>query len=299
MNHELESFIHFIQYVTPKDNNTVIAYQSDLAQYFEFVQSQNITSWKEVTYSVVVLYLESITNQYAPATIERKVVSVRQFHNYLNQMMQYPNPTEHIVVKHKETRLPRVQSHDQMMQLINFEILSQKDSLDAVILLLLYYSGLRVSECVSLTVQQIHLDDLWVKVFGKRSNERMVPINHRTKEALKHYIYTVRPQWAKPGSDVLLFNARKFPVTRQYVHTMIKKRALDAGLSHTISAHTLRHSFATTILNEGVDLRYIQELLGHQDIATTQIYTHVSTDTLKKAYDEVSLGDFKEGDSDE
>ena len=150
---------------------------------------------------------------------------------------------------------------------------------------MLYGCGLRVSECCELRLQQLHLKQGLVRVIGKGSKERMVPLHEEGIQALLQYLQYVRPQWEQTRSPYVFINHLGHPLTRQYVHQMIKRTLQSLGMSTAYSAHSFRHSFATHLLDGGADLRVVQELLGHSYIQTTQIYTHVQGRRLRQAYD--------------
>ncbi|WP_267128101.1 tyrosine-type recombinase/integrase [Erysipelothrix piscisicarius] len=164
--------------------------------------------------------------------------------------------------------------------------------MDYAILMLLYRCGLRVSECVHLEFSHVYIDQQWLRILGKGNKERMIPLSEDAIDSLNDYLNDIRPQWLIQSSDRIFINAKGKGISRQYIDSMIKSRCKEMGITTPISAHTLRHSFATAILDTGVDLRIIQELLGHQDISTTQIYTHVNKKTLKREYDQYLKGGF-------
>ena len=295
-------FIQNIKYIQPKAFATQDSYANEIQQYGEFLKEAGITRVKDITHNDIFNYINSIHDVFEPATIKHHVVTIRQFHKYCYRVKASSHdPSTFVSIKPNQRRLPKTLSHDNIIRLFNFPRDSGKEILDYALLLTLFRCGLRVSECVELTFSQLQLEEKWLRIMGKGSKERMVPISKDLQQALKHYIDTVRPLWEKKPSDRVFLSARGNLISRQYVHSMIKLRSLEQGITQEISAHTLRHSFATTLLEKGADIRIIQELLGHSDITTTQIYTYVSKETLKREYDSYLKGGFskKGGNSNE
>lgn len=297
-----QDFIYHIQFVEPLSKNTVENYRRDVEEYIRFLKRQKIEDIDQVTHALLIEYFSDMTHTLQPASISRKRVSVRQFHRYLHRFGRAQfNPTT-LLSSHKEAqRIPKAVSIDSVRTLVSFEKELPKDFLDFAIILLLFRCGLRVSECVDLSFQQYNEHEGWLRILGKGNKERFVPISKDANDALKAYIKTTRPICIKKQNDAarryIFFTLRGNRITRQYVHEMLQYRCNETGVNEHISAHTLRHTFATTLLDAGVDLRIIQELLGHEDIQTTQIYTHVKRQTLKNEYERYMFGDFDfEGD---
>jgi integrase/recombinase XerD len=158
--------------------------------------------------------------------------------------------------------------------------------LDRPLIDLLYSCGLRVTELVTLQLNQVFLEEGFLRILGKGNKERIVPMADATRSSLRHYLVNVRPLWQKSRTANVFINAKGKPISRQYVYTMLVSKERQLGLKTHLTPHKLRHSFATVLLNGGADLRVVQELLGHSDIRTTQIYTHVEERRLRNAYDE-------------
>ncbi|MDE8276115.1 tyrosine-type recombinase/integrase [Erysipelothrix rhusiopathiae] len=293
MKNKANDFIHYLQFIDPKAALTVASYRNDLNQYIEYLEHESVSSLESVDAEVIRKYIDDIKNDYAASTIQHKIVVIRQFHQYLlNSGQLQHNPTAFVSLKNKGTRLPTIVSDDTIRKLFSFDRVTGKDFMDYAILLLLYRCGLRVSECVHLEFSQVYLDQKWLRILGKGNKERMIPLSIDAIDGLSEYINIIRPQWMIQPTEQIFINAKGKGISRQYIDSMIKSRCKEMGILTPISAHTLRHSFATAILDTGVDLRIIQELLGHQDISTTQIYTHVNKKTLKREYDQFLKGGF-------
>lgn len=295
----LDDFIYFIQYVDPKSELTVSAYRKDLEQYLEYLDNLEVLDMDEVTYEMVISYINELHMDYQPASVSRKVSAIKQFHNYLIRYNRVKyNVTNHVENKRRRISLPKAISQDDIQKLLSFEKNSPVDHLDYAILLVLFRCGLRVSECVNLQFHQIYEEEKWLRIIGKGNKERMVPIASDAYDALMNFIENYRPGFEQFKTDFVFINERGKSISRQYVHRMIQLRRKEVGLEAKISAHTLRHSLATSLLNEEVDLRMIQEILGHSDIATTQIYTHVNKDKMKQEYDKFLSDPFKKKEGD-
>ncbi|MEG0328258.1 MAG: tyrosine-type recombinase/integrase [Erysipelothrix sp.] len=289
---ERQEFMHFMRFVDPRSDHTISAYNSDINHYLSYIEQQDIFDLRDISYHNITDYLGVLNEEYEFATIQRKIVSIRQFHQFLIKSGKITqDPTQYLSLKRQGSRLPKVASQETIQALFSFPITTFKDLYDHTILLMLYRCGLRVSECVDLSFNQIYREEKWIRIIGKGQKERMIPVADDALNALFDYIENVRPSWVTSQSPYVFINSKGKRLTRQYVDQMIKRRCKHAGLD-SISAHTLRHSFATGILEQGVDLRIIQELLGHSDIATTQIYTHVHQNTMKREYDAYLKGGF-------
>lgn len=300
----LDNYIQHIKYVDPKSSLTVLSYQNDIKQYLEALSEQSLNELHEITYSAILEYLDTLNTTYSQTTIQHKIASIRQFHQYLVMTRQVSSdPSAYIHLKRQGKRIPKVLSQESIRKLFAFPRESAKDHMDYAILITMFRTGLRVSECVQLTFKHYYREEKWLRILGKGGKERLIPLNDDAVNALDYYIEAIRPQFLKKSTEVIFIGKSGNPITRQYVYTMIKSRSKEAGIEASLSPHTLRHSFATSLLESGADLRIIQELLGHQDIKTTQIYTHVQKNALKKEYDTFLKGGFtheeKEGDSED
>lgn len=298
----LDPFVHFIRYTEPKAELTVVSYTHDVSEYLKYLDEIEIEDVNDIGYSVISEYIQDLDEIFAYSSIQHKIVSIRQFHQFLLKSGRTTlDPSQYLEIKNKGKRLPHVPSKTTVKKLLTFGQEKPKDVLDAAILRILYRCGLRVSELTNLRFNQVYEQEKWLRITGKGNKERMVPIHNDALALLQKYSDTIRPQWEVKKTDTIFINQKGNPISRQYVDSMIKSRCKELGIYENVSAHSMRHAFATDLLEKGVDLRSIQELLGHQDIQTTQIYTHVQQDTLKKEYNNFLKGGFtnKGGNNDD
>lgn len=289
----LLDYINYLQFTDPKAKATETVYINDTKKYITYLKDQNVNNINDVTYRIIIQYITQLSKTYASNTVRQHAVSIRQFHQYCYLVnSSHQDPSIFLEFKRKEFRIPVVLSAENRKRLFDFSPNTPKNALDYSILILLMHCGLRVSECTELQFSQIQFEENWLHITGKGNSQRLVPMTQKVHQSLQYYIKNVRPLWLKGESDFIFISSRGNKISRQYIHNMIKLRCLEQSVTQSISAHTLRHSFATHLLDEGVDIKIIQELLGHVDISTTQIYTHVSKNTLKQEYDQYLIGGF-------
>ena len=264
--------------------NSISSYADDLAGYVQFLEDQKITSHDQVDTTVVLAWMIHMTRKgLAAKSRARHLVSVRGFYRYLNnENLLMVNPVKDVDLPKAGLSLPKIMSAQDMEQLLNsFNLKKPRELRNAAMVEIMYGAGLRVSELIHVKVQDIHLDAGIIRVMGKGARERMVPLGQKACQVTREWMEQGRPLLLKGFSSDFLFTARAGnPMTRQAFWKLLKKQAATAGLRQEITPHTLRHSFATHLLEGGADLRSVQAMLGHCDISTTQIYTHVSRDYL-------------------
>ncbi len=231
--------------------------------------------------------------QISEKSLARKLSSFRTFYDFMVKKGYLTvNPMDGVEGPKIGKYLPDVLSVEEVDRLLDFEPDDNFSFRNRCILELLYSTGLRISELTSLKLENVNLDESLIKVMGKGSKERIVPLNDIATEYMGKYIKEIRPNMLKKEqTDYIFLNNHGKVLTRQAVFKMIKKRAEDVKLGKDISPHTLRHSFATHLLQNGADIRFIQELLGHSDVGTTEIYTHIINEALKRDYDELNPRD--------
>jgi integrase/recombinase XerD len=264
------------------------AYGTDLARFVDFVQAQGIERPEEIDTPLILQYLIDLRNAgLAARSRARHLVTLRGLFRFLVQEKVIGrDPVRLIDMPGGGLKLPRVLSVDAVRRLLAQPDRSHPRGLrNAAMIELLYAAGLRVSELVGLRRQDIHLEAGFVRVWGKGAKERVVPIGRPAQECTAAYLQDARPRLLKNHTSAYLFVARAGkPMTRQAFWKLLRKTALAAGISQPISPHALRHSFASHLLEGGADLRVVQQMLGHVDISTTQIYTHVARARLKEMH---------------
>ncbi len=282
----IRQYIDHLTYVERKAKLTQTSYLSDLKQVQLYFESLSI-EFDQVETSHLNRFIESETKLKSNASMLRLISSIKglyHFHNRLDEKIS--DPTITMLSIKKTRRYPKTVSTVEINQLLESKEGGHLD-LELTIIDLLYSCGLRVTELVTLKLNQVFLDDGYLRILGKGNKERMIPMGKLTVSNLRHYITTTRAIWIKNKTENVFITPKGKPITRQYVYTMLVAKEKALGLDHHISPHKLRHSFATSLLNGGADLRVVQELLGHSDISTTQIYTHIEENRLKSAYDKI------------
>lgn len=288
--HEIEDYIHYLQIERGLSENTILSYRRDLLQYHTFLTKKlAITNWSDVTRTEIMKFLQNLRDEgKSTATISRAISTVKSFHQFLvRDKIVEEDPSFHIESPKKERKLPEILSAREIDALLNITGNAPLDLRNKAMIELLYATGLRVSELIELRVSDLHLTMGFVRTIGKGDKERIVPLGDIASEAIEIYLSNGRPQLLKGQSDsnILFLNHHGRPLSRQGCWKIIKNIALDKKITKRITPHMLRHSFATHLLENGADLRAVQEMLGHSDISTTQIYTHVTRTRLKDIYD--------------
>ena len=286
MQQEIATFIQYLQSERNASPHTVEAYSRDLQQFSDFLRSQPDSSLTigQITHLHIRRYLASIHKELTKSSAGRKLAAIRSLFRFLlRRGMIEKNPAELVSTPKKEKKLPFHLNIDEITTLVEAPKLPEElPTRDRAILETLYSSGLRVSELTGLDVKGVDLVAGSVRVFGKGGKERLVPLGSKAIKALEEYL-ELRGQ---PGIDAPLFvNARGGRLTRRSVARIVDKYMLHLATMKKASPHTLRHTFATHLLEGGADLRSIQEMLGHASLSTTQKYTHVSIDRLLEVYD--------------
>ncbi len=291
MNHLLDLFLNWLCAEKGLSQNTVSAYAADLGRYLASLEQAGKQSPDDITPADISLFLQQEQQRgLAPRSRARVLSSIRMFHRFLlTERITRTNPTTPIESPRPSRKLPHHLSLDEVETLLSSAGGSRPEDIrDLAMLELLYATGLRVSELVALPRRSVNLDAGYLVTIGKGNKERLVPMGDSARTTVQHYLASVRHRQDPDGAVPQLFLSRLgTAMTRQAFWNIIKKRALMAGISTAISPHTLRHSFATHLLANGADLRSVQVMLGHADLATTQIYTHVTRERLKRLHAEI------------
>ncbi len=264
--------------------NTLDSYNLDLVAFFNFLVERNNT-YKDFVREDIVDFMDHMrVRGYSLSSIGRFVSAMKTFCKYLViEKERDDDPAENLHPPKKWEQIPKALSFDEILSILKTRVPARYVIRDIAMLELLYSSGLRVSELVNLSLDGTDLEAGFIRVVGKGSKERLVPVNERAREAIKRYLRELRPKIIKEGHSPFLFlNNRGNAMTRQRFWQTIKAYGKKAGIE--ITPHTIRHCFATHLLEGGADLRSIQKMLGHASISTTQIYTKVSTERLRKEY---------------
>jgi integrase/recombinase XerD len=282
-------FLAYLELERGLSRNTLEAYRTDLLQFAEFLDRRRL-GLADAGHGDLAAFLSELAStppQKSPATLGRKVACLRSFYRHLRRegLIEH-DPTAELRGPRKTQRLPRVLSREEVARLLREPKGSEPLALrDRALLEVMYACGLRVSEAIGLELTDVDLDERMLRARGKGSKERLVPVGRQAVTALRSYSRHGRPVLLGAKVEPTLFlNRRGSPLTRQGLYKIIQAHARGAGLSERMSPHTLRHSFATHLLAGGCDLRSLQEMLGHADLATTQVYTHLSAERLKDAY---------------
>lgn len=281
MQEYLSHFKGFLTLEKGLSSNTVQNYGSDLNDFITWLKKRKISSAEKLSRSDIIAYIGDCKNKgYEPATLARRLVSIKIFFRYLFQEKLLSKDITDVMDSPKLWRiLPDFLSVSETESLLKAFPASAKDPLlfrNRTILELMYASGLRVSELAGLNLRDIHIDEGIIRITGKGNKERIVPVGRAALKILNKYISEIRPRLIKNADEKKVFLSKNGrPLDREWIWNIVKKAAREAGINKNIHPHTLRHSFASHLLENGADLRIIQEMLGHADISTTQIYTHV------------------------
>lgn len=278
----ISDFLSYLEVEANYSKNTINSYENDLNKFEEYYKSKDLL---KITSKDIEKYIQTLSDL-APTTVSHNISSLKTFYSYfLKQVRISNNPTDGIKSPKLGIHLPTYLTIDEVNKLLDIEVTDAFSSRNKAILELMYATGLRISEVISLEFKNIDYDECIIRVMGKGSKERIVPINDYAIRYLKEYIDNYRPELVKNEINNYIFlNNHGRMLTRQGIFKMIKNYAALKNIKKTIGPHTLRHTFATHLLENGADLRVIQELLGHSDISTTQIYTHLTKEALHNEY---------------
>lgn len=284
----LEKYQIYLLTVRQKEEETTVSsYIEDIYKYLEYMENNKIKTALNIEYQDITKYLKYLdNNNYETSSIIRKIVSIKLFHKYLSLEYKIKDVSSKIINPKLRRKLPNILTIEEVDNLLDIKLNTPFDYRNKAMLELMYSSGLRVSELVDLKLNNIDLDNGYVRCLGKGKKERIIPIGEIAIEYLKIYINEYRNSMKKGyyTENVFLNNHGK-NITRQGFFLIIKNIAKEKNINKNITPHMLRHSFATHLLNNGANLRTIQEMLGHSSITTTQIYTNVSNDIIKENYE--------------
>jgi len=284
----IDTFLNMLAVEKGLARNTLEAYSRDLNRLANFLAANGVESWPDGHGSQLRTYFSSLRETgLSVRSITRNLVALRQFYRFLEkERVIQENPVPRLLLPVESRRLPTTLTHDDVERLLKQPSPSTLLGLrDQAMLEFLYATGLRVSELVSLHTQQINLEGDYLTVRGKGGKVRVLPFGRWAEERLRLYLREVRPKLVQRRNSSVLFLTRSGKaLTRQGFWKLIRRHALAAGIERKVTPHTLRHSFATHLLEGGADLRAVQSMLGHSDISTTQIYTHINRAHLKQVH---------------
>ncbi|PLT28264.1 site-specific tyrosine recombinase XerD [Peribacillus deserti] len=290
MQDQIRDFLHFLTVEKGLSHNTIISYERDLKSYLKFLMNvEQIQDWNSCQRVSIIHFLSHLKGQgKSSKTLARHIASIRSFHQFLlREKAADHDPSVHIESPQAERSLPKVLSMEEVEALLAAPKTDNPLGLrDKAMLEVLYATGMRVSELISLELTDVHTNMGFVRCVGKGNKERIIPIGQAALQAIDDYLNKGRHLLVKKKNknDSLFLNHHGSKLTRQGYWKILKKLSQEAKIEKELTPHTLRHSFATHLLINGADLRAVQEMLGHADISTTQIYTHVTNVRLKDVY---------------
>jgi len=282
---KINDFENYLLLEKKYSKNTINSYKTDLEKFKEHFKDKSL---KNIDNNDLKKYIQNLNKCMTAKSVSRNISTLKSFYKFL-LLEKYINksPLTNIVMPKIKKDLPKVLTEEEVIKLLDFKLNDHYDYRNKAMIELMYSSGLRVSELINLKISDIDLELETIRIFGKGSKERIIPLGDYAITALKEYIIYYRPALLKEKNNDYLFpSSRGEAMTRQAFFKNLKKIAKEQNIKTNFSPHTLRHSFATHLLKHGADLRSIQELLGHSDISSTQIYTHITNEKLKENYKE-------------
>lgn len=291
LNEALNDFILQLSVIDRKSKRTIESYQKDIEMYVSFLANKNITAFEDISTMDIEDFLDAYAASHAASSCNQMIASIHSFHlNIVLEHSEFKDVSSLVHGIQASRHLPTYLSVEEIKRIFDSFKDDDKEVYHKTILVVLYSCGLRVSELCELKLNDVHIAEGIVKVKGKGNKERIVPISSYCVTQMQKYLNCVRMKWDKKKLPNFFVNSCGRVCTRQYVHSLIKQKINELGLNPNISAHSFRHSFATHLLDGNADLRIVQELLGHSDIQTTQIYTHIQDKRLKNVYDHCFKG---------
>lgn len=287
----LKRFIDYLRDERRYSENTILAYSNDIKEYFAFLDSNEFGDASDVSERVAEFYFGDIREKYTPRSIQRKSSSIKTFYNYFVDIQKEfdKNPFLAVSLPKVEKRLPKFVYDDEISAFLSaIDTSTDQGKRDKLIFELLYGSGLRVSELTSMRLKDVDVDSRRIVVHGKGSKDRIVPMTKASQEDYKTYLILARPTFLARSknldNDTVFLNFHGGSLTSRGVRDILERVLNETSSTMKVSPHAFRHSFATHLLNKGMDVRMVQELLGHSNLSTTQIYTKISKEALQKEY---------------
>ena len=283
---EIEGFLSFLTSVKGESENTRISYENDLRQYSSYLERIDL-EYVDVSVNDAREYVRYLMGKYKERSMLRKLSALRMFYDYLMRKEEMDfNPFQDISLKRNEKRLPSVLTEDEVARLLALKGEDFLSLRDHILFLFIYSTGARISEALSVNISDIEWRERRIKIKGEGGKTRFLFLNRNVVPELNDYIEKRRIYLEGVSEEALFIGKNKERLSFSSAHLIFNNARENLSLDKNLTPHTLRHSFATHMMDRGADIRFIQELLGHESISTTQIYTHVSSKKLKKVYDE-------------
>lgn len=287
MKKALDNFIKYLRQNGSASKNTADGYYRDISRFIAFINDKGIDDYEKVTKEIIYLYIEELRNgkitakKISNATFSRNMSSLKSFYRYLNMVEGIKNnPLSSFKNAKIKRKLPDTLTYNQVETLLNaFDLSCEKGYRDHLMTEMLYATGIRVSELVNLKINDFYFDEMIIRVIGKGDKERIVPFYQGIADQCRFYLDHYRSNYS--SATAFFVSLKGKALTSRYIQSMLKATGIKAGLMINVHPHALRHSFATALLDNGADLRIVQELLGHDNLSTTQLYTHLTPDRLK------------------
>ena len=287
----MDGFLSYLRDERRYSENTITAYKNDIEHFMLFLKNEDFGDFDEISHKIAEFYLSSLMDDYTPKSIQRKISSLKTMYSYYCDMMKEfdTHPFRNVVLPKVEKRLPKFIYDDEIQEFFNsIDTSTNIGKRDKLIFELLYGSGLRVSELTGLKMKDLNLKEKIISVHGKGSKDRLVPMSNETKEEFETYLLLSRPVLLSKSNnldnDSVFLNFKGTTLTSRGVRDILDRIIKETSSTLRVSPHTFRHSFATNLLNNGMDVRMVQELLGHSNLSTTQIYTKISKENLIEQY---------------
>ncbi|MBR4455291.1 MAG: tyrosine recombinase [Solobacterium sp.] len=281
----LRSYLAEITVNEGKSTRTVKSYESDLKQYISFLNDEGIKDTKKISSDLIEDFMVDQSMEKKGTSLSRMAAAIRSFHQYLSYMHNEADPSLNLEVHRGVKSLPVFATVDMIERLMSsFDDTNPQELFQHALLEMIYSCGMRVSEAVSLTVNRVDLDSRIIRILGKGNKERIVPLPSGSVSVIERYYQLVRPLYLKKKTNLFFINRFGRKVTRESVEKLMREKCAELGFQEHLTPHKLRHSYATHLLQGGADLRAIQEMLGHSDIRTTEIYTHVANRQMFQSY---------------
>ena len=283
---EIEWFLDHMRVEKGASEHTILAYHGDLERAASFIHSLGVASWRSIEAPHLLQYEASLGPKIARTTAQRRISGLRSFLKFLKRNSEGPKADLPSTAGFKKPKtLPKALTHDHMKSLLDLPDISKANGLrDRALMELIYGAGLRVSEAVELEVAEFDFETRAVRVLGKRGKARRVPLPEETAAWVERYFKVGRPELAKRANARLFLSDKGHNLLRQTAYVILDRYAVRAGLPEGVSPHTLRHTYAVHLLRGGADLRVVQELLGHESVATTQVYTQLDMEEVRSKY---------------